>query len=107
LEIGQVCEVSLTKNLRAKLDYDGSFDSSDTVSAPSCAVVVVISVVLVICIACQLNPINRNNEEHAIEPTGRSSYRPLRASSDRDLQSEVISYLFSLIRWKNQNNLII
>ena len=48
----EVCEVSLTKNLRAKLDYDGSFDLSDTVSAPSCAVVVVISVVLVICIAC-------------------------------------------------------
>ncbi len=39
-----------------KLDYDGSFDSSDTVSAFSCAVVVAISDVLVIRIACQSNP---------------------------------------------------
>jgi hypothetical protein len=38
-------------------DSDGSFDSSDTVSFPSCVVVVVISAVLIVCItACQSNP---------------------------------------------------
>ena len=36
-------------------DNDGSFDSSDTVSAPSFASVVAISDVLVVCIACQSN----------------------------------------------------
>jgi len=44
--------------LKDKLDADdddGSFDSSDTVSAPSFAVVVAISDVLVVCIACQSN----------------------------------------------------
>jgi hypothetical protein len=38
-------------------DSDGSFDSSDTVSLPSCAVVIVTSDVLIVCItACQSNP---------------------------------------------------
>jgi len=48
-------KLMLKDKLDADDDDDGSFDSSDTVSAPSFAVVVAISDVLVVCIACQSN----------------------------------------------------